>query len=39
MDERLDVGDLGPRGAGCVYGLVCTAVGAALGVLLWWFLG
>jgi hypothetical protein len=38
MDERLDVRDLGPSGRGCVLGLVVTAVGVAVGVLVWWLL-
>jgi hypothetical protein len=37
--QRLDPPTLGPSGAGCVLGLVLTAVGAALGAVLWWVLG
>jgi hypothetical protein len=38
-DPRLDSQDLGPSGAGCVFGLMLTVAGFALGTVLWWFLG
>ena len=38
-DPRLDPTDLGPSGAGCVLGLALTALGMALGTVLWWLLG
>jgi hypothetical protein len=38
-DPRLDQHNLGPSGAGCVFGLVLMVAGFALGAVLWWLLG